>query len=695
MVEREPTGDDLPPHADDKKGGAKSDAEAFGAPEDDGLLQGRIINFAQFNSNFTAPDAMFGVGGQQTTTRRKATGWVDAAEMDSTLKCYVHPRPCFDRAAAALEDDKVVVLTAPSGSGKRAGALALIRGFIEDDRCVVLSPDSTLDELAKREFQTGLGYVLLDRRNEPLAEPDFAWRQVRDRLRADKAFLVVTTVHDLPANPETVQHIEWRTPEPKQVLEARLRGCEPTLIDEALAGLPGDCTLRDAVAVADLLISGVTPAEAWERQGGNAVQVVRKWFTEARTLSDYSAITTMAFAVGSNRRTFETLQKQLDDRLAPPEPKAAEPAELAAQEAKPKPEPAFAPVYDRRRVLKDNPLVATQELPAGTITRSVLVFADPRYRQWVLDELWETCGTPFWDAVRDWLTDVVAENTDELLELAIATGLAQLARTTFDEVMHSYLVPWASGRGRRACQTFAVQVLWCMCLDEDLAGAAVSVARDWIANGSVVQRSTAVVAFGGMLGVRFPHDAVKRLWHQVEFGGSVSAAAQEHLGYLFAALIECDEDATVVTELLRHRMRLQRRTAVTSKIKELTFQTVIGLLELLDWESEKPVCAIALAQQPAVTSELAELCARVLVFRPHRTEAKAALMKIVKALPETCSEPRLTAQRFGRALGLALPAQERQLLFDALHPRRDPRNDDLAGVFLLAVRKPEDEPNHE
>ena len=163
---------DLPPHADDEKDGTSPDKAAG---EDDQVLQETVINFAQFNSNFTAPGAMFGEGGPQTTSRRKATGWVDAAEIDSTLKFFVHPRPYFDRAAAALEDDRVVVLTAPSGSGKRSGAIALLQGFAEGgrDRCVVLSPDLTLEELAKRNFKSGLGYVLLDRVNEPVSQLDF------------------------------------------------------------------------------------------------------------------------------------------------------------------------------------------------------------------------------------------------------------------------------------------------------------------------------------------------------------------------------------------------------------------------------------------------------------------------------------------------------------------------------------------
>ncbi|MFL6109882.1 MAG: hypothetical protein ACJ786_00795, partial [Catenulispora sp.] len=412
---------------------------------------------------------------------------------------------------------------------------------------------------------------------------------------------------------------------------------------------------------------------------GSAVQVVHDWFAEARTPSDYTAITTLAFTVGSNHRTFETLQQRLDRHLAP------EPEPPDTEEEQAKSEPVLGTIYEGRRVLKDNPLVATQDLAVGAISRSVLVFADSRYRQWVLEELWETCETPFWDAVCAWLTDTVKANTDPQLEFAIATGLAQLARATFDEVVDSYLDPWAKGRAGGAGKAMAVQVLWCLCLDEELAGAALSVARGWVDSGGVVMRSTAVVAFGGMLGVRFPSDAVRRLWHQVEHGGSVSPIARERLGYLFAALVECDEDAGVVTDLLRHRLRKQRRTATTNALKEATFTTVLGLLGFGDWHSDRPVCAVALARQPALTSHLAELFAGVLVNWPYRSAGKDALMKIVKAFPAVCGDARDVAERFGRALGAALPPAERQRLYKTLRARRDAYNDDVAGVFLRAV----------
>ena len=124
-------------------------------------------------------------------------------------------------------------------------------------------------------------------------------------------------------------------------------------------------------------------------------------------MSDLTAVTTLAFAVGSNRRTFETLQQQLAGRLALDHPGSSD-----GEEGEAKPEAALGEVYEGRRVLKGNPLVATQNLAVDAINRSVLVFADPRYRLRVLEELWETCQTPFWDAVRDWLTDVVAMNRD-------------------------------------------------------------------------------------------------------------------------------------------------------------------------------------------------------------------------------------------------------------------------------------------
>jgi hypothetical protein len=169
--------------------------------------------------------------------------------------------------------------------------------------------------------------------------------------------------------------------------------------------------------------------------------------------------------------------------------------------------------------------------------------------------------------------------------------------------------------------------------------------------------------------------------------------ARERLAYLFAALVECDEDAGVVSDLLNHRLRRQRQKVTTDSLKRSTFRTVLGLLQFRDWDGEHPVCAVALARQPALTAHLAELFAGVLVNRPYRREGKDALVKVVKALPKAspdAKDAKDVARRFGRALGTALPPAERRPLVDALRTRRDMNNDSLAGAFLSAVLISED-----
>jgi hypothetical protein len=94
-------------------------------------------------------------------------------------------------------------------------------------------------------------------------------------------------------------------------------------------------------------------------------------------------------------------------------------------------------------------------------SRKGVTFRDPTYRRLVLKILWNGYESPFWDAVAEWIDEILIEcDSDE-----IATGLALLADSDFDEVEVSYLDPWASGRRGYRGQLEAALVMWSLCYD--------------------------------------------------------------------------------------------------------------------------------------------------------------------------------------------------------------------------------------
>ncbi|MFG2625351.1 hypothetical protein [Streptomyces sp. NPDC048473] len=648
-----------------------------------------------FYGALNAPQAHFGIGGAASPGgRRRATGWLDAGETDLLLESYVEP-PCFDGAVTALQSDSVVVLVGPPGSGKRSGAVALLKEVAEGAEYVVLSPDLSLEQLAERAFERGVGYVLLDRMNEGSAgKADFDWRRVRDQVRGKGAHLVVTTIHEVEgAPPEAVRHVPWQAPDLAGALRLRLLkgGCAQSVVEEAVGLLPAGCRIAEVAVAAGRIAQGADPDSAWQGYGSSAARPVRDWFAGDHSLQEIAEVTTLAFATGAGRRAFESYQELLEPRLVPafPQPPPAAPATSeASSDGMPEAAAVPRPVIDRRRSLMRNELVTTEEQTHDSLARAVVVFATPPYRQWVLEELWANHSTLYWNGVRDWLTELTLADPDPELQMSIASGLALLARPAFDEVADCYLYPWARGAAGHEGRSMATLVLWWMCLDETLGATALTLARGWAQSRDPGLRTTAMLAFSGQLGVRFPTDAVKWLWHLISQGSSSSEEAMVSMAGLVAVLTECREDAGVVLDVLVYRLRKQRRTVVATRLKEMTFDTVVAVLAVRDLRTGHPACAVLAERQPQLLGKLGELWAGTLCNRPRRSSALRALRDTLRALNSTCEKPPAVAEHLGRKVGAALPPDERPLLEAVLRPSSARAGDitaELTDIFLTAV----------
>ncbi|MFP3988663.1 hypothetical protein U9R90_14355 [Streptomyces sp. E11-3] len=672
--------------------------EPAGPDRIDAVHRNNVNQF--FYGSLNAPQAHFGIGGAASPGMRgAATGWLDASEIDAVLESYTEPS-MFDDAVKALERDSVVVLVGPAGVGKRSGAVALLREVSDSTEYVVISPDQSVAQLAARTFSKGTGYVLLDRVNEESAgTADFDWRRVRDQVRGQEAHLVVTTVHEVEGEaPDLVCHVPWQAPDLGDALRLRLRkgGCAEAVVGEAVDQLPVGCQIAEVAAAAGRIIQGDDPGGVWQEYGSSAARPIRDWFAGDRSLQEIAEVTTLGFATGAGRRAFESYQELLEPRLVPAFPESP-PAAPAAQEPPSDGAPEVVavprPTPDRRRSLARNELVTTEEQTHGSIARTVMVFPSPSYRQWVLEELWANYSTSYWNGVRDWLTELTLEEPDSELQMSIASGLALLARPAFDEVADCYLRPWAQGTAGPQGRSMAALVLWWMCLDETLAATALALCRSWAQSGDPGPRLTAALAFSGQLGVRFPTDAVKWLWHLISQGGGDSGEAMVSMAALVAVLTQCREDAGVVLDALVYRLRKQRKTAVATRLKTMTFDTVLVVLSVRDLRTRVPVAAVLAERHPQLRVKIAELWAGVLCNRPRRVSALRTLRDTLRALDSTCEKPRVVAEQLGRELGAALPPGERPLLDTALRSpaaRSGGAAAELADIFLTAVLSAKD-----
>ncbi|MDR3082388.1 MAG: hypothetical protein LBV60_15925 [Streptomyces sp.] len=612
------TGPDTDSDAEDPKKDGKSKKDPDKAPDARSQVHHNNVN-QYFLGALDAPEMHFGISGAESSqARRRAVGRLDAGEADAVLASYVEPDG-FDDAVVALQQDGVVVLVGPSGSGKRAAAVALIATVAEDSDYVVLSPGRSLEDLAggRVEFTRGVGYVLFDRMHESHSgTADFDWRRVRDTVRERGAHLVVTTVHEAKGRLGSVCHLRWQSPDLSAVLRVRLThaGCEPETVQTSADLMPQGCRIAEVVEAADRIGRGERPGEVWRDYGTGAAAPVRDWFAEERTPQEWAEATTLAFVHGAGYRDFETCQERLEQWVAKAFPAPADGEEAAA---------AARRAADRRLSLSRNSLVLAEERKTGALTRTALVFPHPQYRQWVLRELWAARSTAYWDGVREWLTELLSHAPADLdLQLTIAQALALLTPTAFDEVADSYLHPWARGAAGPAGQSTATLALHCMCLEESLAAVALGLARAWADSYHPALRSTAIAGFSGELGVRFPTDAVSTLLRLAHKDGGRSTEAAFALAGLVAVLAECKQDTGAVFRPLAYRLHVLRETRAG---KDWILDTVLIVLRARDVRTGRPVCADVLARSPEHTETLAGLWAGVLGNLPRRARALAGL----------------------------------------------------------------------
>ncbi|MFG2656901.1 hypothetical protein [Streptomyces sp. NPDC048425] len=621
--------------------------------------------------------------------RLRTTGRMPPAELDRLLHAHVNG-PLHHEAAQALRRDHVVVLCGADGLGKAAAAACLLTETIPGTRrsgLVVLSPDTAPDRLANRTYHRGTGYLLLDL-PDGTGLDDFAWRTVADRVRACGAHLVATTTQRPGSEGRSgVRRLGWRPPAAEEVLAAHLGAAQLAGDDIARARecVPDHATPAELAVCARRIAEGGGIGEECERLDDRAKKRAAAWFARERGLAEIVEVSVLAFATAVSRRKFEQLQVRLEvllDPLYAPAPTAADPQETAAVSV-PVPVPATAavrrPTGDRRRALARNELAALERTRYRGGTREIVTFDDPELRRWILRELWQDQPAEYWDAVHHWLTELVATTAADATLVTVASGLALLGNAAFDEVADRYLEPWARGAAGEAGLYAAVYTLWWMCLDEAQATAALRFANSWANSGRTDLRDGARVAFSGLLGVAFPQAAVRQLWHLTRVAGD--APVTQAWADLFGALTSEGQDAGIVLDVLREQLDRGRAPHITRETLGHVRQAALAVLTVRNPANGHLAVVDYLLRCEDQLPLAAGLWARLLVHRPVRRQAVAALAAAAHTIPEAAgSASRNILDTWGRALADALPVPEHGLLVDHLRRAdphcRDPRRRD-------------------
>ncbi|TYB44048.1 hypothetical protein [Actinomadura chibensis] len=685
----------------DKPAEKEGPEEAPPAPELPPVNQ--LINI--FNNDVEASGANFGFGeGASRASRQAVSGPMPRDRVDALTRHFVAPEP-FEAADEALRKHSVVTLTGPDGVGKVTGAVNLLVEVLGPEAPIVkLSPTRSLRELAARAFDERTGYLLPGWFGVSDQEAEHHWERVQGELCEKGSFLVVTSSEENRRTAVTAR-IEWCPPGDLAAVVRAHAGDGPSGPSDAdiaklVEALPEAVTMASLVEITELLVRGLPPEEAISSVLRRAAQErVREWFEGKPTRDEVLDVTVLAFLPGLSERLFGECRELLKAELAmtvpvpvPAEPAAADPAErppgAAAGEAFPQ---------ARGRQL-ENPLIGIRQVSVDGRPRRVIELREEEARRFVFAEMTGRFDEHFWDAVRAWLERILIEPE---FALRIAAGLARLAASSFDEVEGSYLVPWsvAMGRGEparshaRQRRLTTVHVLWFMCFDEDLAPVALRVAEGWTGRGSTYgQRYNAIIAFSGVLGRLFPLEAVKNLWRLAGNRGAVlGPLAVEAFGGLFLS----QEDAAGrvhVVQFLENKIRKLRGVPGKIEMYGAALRAMLAVYRTDDPQG-RPLAARLLCERPDLADAFGYTWSVLLVNRPVRHAALAALHANLDALRHHSEEPERIAQRLGDVLGGLLTEEQQDELakdFTALAEspanRRDGTNPVTAALFAAIER---------
>ncbi|MEV0230915.1 hypothetical protein [Nonomuraea sp. NPDC050786] len=602
--------------------------------------------------------ASFGISGSRPKSRR-TSGPVSQHEMAEARTCYVR-HASYKAAAEQLESGNMVALIGNASTGRRTAALNLLHDFVGGRREVVveLSPAYTLEKLAAREYRKAHGYLLCDWPKDDVdgSIADFHVREIRRRVRDAGAYLVVTgTATSLPEGDQ----IAWLPPPARDVLRAHQ--VAPKVADEAAAQITADHAMTDVVTLARELASGVPLDKALGKLESAGRRDVVAWFDTPRTRGELLEMAAMAFTAGLPESGFESLLARLESIAGIGGEKADA---ISADDPMPS-----------RRLLR----VAEGSLFSLSPGRR-LEFKVDGHRTHVMRELYQRHGMRLWDPVTEWLHECAALR-DPSVQAEIARGVAVLASVAdYSYVESTFLTPWARGRGVMRSQATAAMAISWLCLDETTRPEVLRTVTSWTKASAARPKFTATLAWSGELGIRFPLEAARMLWLQIRDSEKPVRHAEIALARLFAALTEATGNALPILDWFARQISNDRR------IGRAVDPLIRAILSVLSARAEGvgiPTVTAHLRSRPESAAPLAKLWSAVLIKRPHRRDALAALYDAVCAFDERDDDDRDRVRALFAALVEALPAKERPLLAHDLRRYAISRNTDENRMELL------------
>lgn len=588
-----------------------------------------------------AGDAIFQGSPGDARHRRRRPGRLDEVEVAAAIRGFVEP-PGLTDALVDLRTQGLVVLAGAEGTGRRCAATWLL-AQVSSGELVVLSPGDTIDQLARRTFVRGRGYLVADFAGERglVAIHRHDTHVLRRQLLDCGAHLVITTSTATGQRHFADLTRAWQ-PVPGEVIAADVLDRHEGLLEpDDRARLLAACrNLSPAPARAvleRLLADGLHAALDRAQELGHSA--VTAWFDADPGEADVVRIATAAFVPYCAKRTYEahhaTLrrlrQRWFGEGDAPPEPLRQEHRELRAIELLQTEAAPFGAESPRPRVLPRSP----------EIHAAIVAEVHDRYGDDLLQPLHQ-------------LQHEASGSEDLVTRLGVARGIALLARVAPDDAS-VMLRTWADGPALQR-RTAAYALSW-MCDDDATGALALQLAISWCSGAGTRRAVTAALAFGLELSVRYPVPSVSHLWNLALRSSLIAVYAGQALAALVRTTASERDGVDEVLRVVDKQMRnlLDVRPARFERVRRGT-EVIRDLLCATAPDGQGTVTEYLLRTHPDLAGRLGLLWAEVLCSRPHRHRAVLDLRKDLNRLEPDVDHAAVAAM--GAAIRSRLAAEQ-------------------------------------
>jgi hypothetical protein len=451
----------------------------------------------------------------------QAVSQVYAADLEKIKEVYVKPA-CYDDALKILQERHVVILWGRVHMGKWTSALYLLNAQ-HGETIFELDPAAPIESL---DFSGSpeQGYII-DTFSSENAEKITAFQlgRISAQLKKSGGHLVITVDDRIELQRETLTAyiVIWDAiPDVNSILQAHLRWyAKDTATIQKVEKIVAQKDVQDAIGasmlpgevdrIAQILIEAasdkLTIPEALERFSAQTQNQAERWFAEHESLDDRLFMLSTTVFNGASYQTILDAEKRL---------RACFPND---DEQKPK---ATSSIFSSTRTQRIQRMGASlqsgyEDTEFGSSPIDVVELNNPAIQPAILRYVWKE-----FDHLRDilviWLNQsVFGAPFDTRIRAAAAVG--ELSKHDFSYIRREILLPWATDSNSfvRASAAFALGIpAW----ESDKAPLVLGLLHHWSTISNWRLCWAAGVAYGSLVGLRFPDAALRDLYHIAKTG---------------------------------------------------------------------------------------------------------------------------------------------------------------------------------